>query len=203
MRKKTDKEFREEVYNLVGNEYTVIDPYVKGTIKIHIRHNKCDHTLYVFPLNFLQKPSCPYCSNRPRYTPEEYREHVKEMTNGEYKVLGDYVNSRTPLEYKHKKCGTVFKTRPSTFSVGSTHCPVCANKSRSKKQSMTTEEFKKRIKSLPNGDEFEILSEYNGYRKKVTFKHKKCGTIWKATPASFFTSKHRCPNCAIVPLRKK
>lgn len=202
MRRKTDKEYRQELYNLVGDEYTVLDPYQKGTVKIHIKHNKCGHVLYVYPLSFLQRPHCPYCSGRPRYTPAEYMDYVKEMTNDGYEVLDDFVNNRTPIRYKHKKCGTVFKTLPNTFSVGSVRCPVCANKVRSKKQSLTTEEFKERVHNLPHGDEFEVLSEYKGYHQRVTFKHKKCDTVWMTTPASFFLSKHKCPVCAINSTRK-
>lgn len=202
MKRKTDKEYRQELHNLVGDDYTVLDPYQKGTVKIHIKHNKCGHVLYVYPLSFLQRPHCPYCSGRPRYTPAEYRQHVKEMTNNEYEVLDDYTNNRTSIHYKHKKCGTVFKTLPSVFGVGTTRCPACAIKIRSKKQTLTTDEFKKRVEDLPHGDEFEVLSEYKGYHQRVTFKHKKCGTVWMATPASFMTSKHKCPVCAINATRK-
>jgi len=39
MRKKTHEEFVEQVYGLVGNEYTVLGEYNGNKIKVLIKHN--------------------------------------------------------------------------------------------------------------------------------------------------------------------
>ena len=41
VRKKTDAEFRKEVYDLVGNEYTFLDDYQGSLTKTKVKHNTC------------------------------------------------------------------------------------------------------------------------------------------------------------------
>jgi len=48
-KRKTHEEFIQEVYDLVGNEYTVLGKYINATTKILIRHNTCGHEYVVTP----------------------------------------------------------------------------------------------------------------------------------------------------------
>ena len=60
--KKNTKIFKEEVFNLVGNEYTVLGKYEYGKTKIKMRHNKCNREYMVSPDMFLNKGRrCPNC----------------------------------------------------------------------------------------------------------------------------------------------
>lgn len=72
-RKKTDAEFRKEVFELVGDEYTVLDKYVDSQTKIRMKHNKCGNIWLVGPSHFLHKTRCPKCQakqaqNQRRWT---------------------------------------------------------------------------------------------------------------------------------------
>jgi hypothetical protein len=40
---KMHEKFIQEVYQLVGNEYTVLNNYIGAKIKIKLRHNKCNY----------------------------------------------------------------------------------------------------------------------------------------------------------------
>lgn len=64
-RKDTNK-FKEEVYSLVGDEYTVLGEYTEATNKILLRHNNClDGDTYEYettPSSFLKGSRCPHCS---------------------------------------------------------------------------------------------------------------------------------------------
>lgn len=65
MRAKTQDEFEREVYDIVGDEYSVVGQYISNKKPLTIRHNVCGYTYDVSPNNFLSKHSrCPYCLNR-------------------------------------------------------------------------------------------------------------------------------------------
>lgn len=58
---KTNKEFVEEIYELVGNEYVFLEKYKNARTKIKIKHNKCNNVYYVTPNDFLSGRRCPHC----------------------------------------------------------------------------------------------------------------------------------------------
>lgn len=60
-KKKTHRDFIKEVYDLVGDEYTVLDRYKNTMDKLRIKHNICGYTWHISPNNFLQGTRCPYC----------------------------------------------------------------------------------------------------------------------------------------------
>ena len=51
-RRKTNEEFTNEVYDLVGNEYIFLEKYIRDGTKIKCRHNKCGHEWYITPSSF-------------------------------------------------------------------------------------------------------------------------------------------------------
>lgn len=62
---KTQDEFCEEVHNLVGDEYTILEEYIDAKTKIHIQHNNnnCNNNiLYISPNSFLRGTRCPICN---------------------------------------------------------------------------------------------------------------------------------------------
>lgn len=61
---KTNQEFTDEVYNLVGDEYKFLEEYVKADVPILCKHNKCKFEWRVNPNNFLKKGGrCPQCGS--------------------------------------------------------------------------------------------------------------------------------------------
>jgi hypothetical protein len=42
--------------------------------------------------------------------------------------------------------------------------------------------------------EWEVLEEYKGYDQYISYSHKSCGTITKATPHDFQAKKGPCSN---------
>lgn len=75
---KTTQEFKKEIYNLVGNEYSVLGEYVNNRTKIKIRHNceKCNNYEYeVIPFGFLRGHRCPKCNDKTK-TSDEFKKEV-------------------------------------------------------------------------------------------------------------------------------
>lgn len=56
-------DFRKEVFNLVGDEYDVLEDYETGYKKILFRHNKCGKTFKMQPRYFKMGCRCIHCAN--------------------------------------------------------------------------------------------------------------------------------------------
>lgn len=115
MRRKTDKEFQQEVFSLVGNEYTFLEPYINAKVKIRVKHNKCNRVYSVYPTNFIKGSRCPYCSGNHKKTDDEFRKEIHDSVGTEYKFLDRYVNDSTKLRVKHNRCGNVYEVKPTNF----------------------------------------------------------------------------------------
>ena len=61
---------------------------------------------------------------------------------------------------------------------------------------ITTESFKKYIYDI-YGDEYTLLSQYEGTHKKVLMRHNKCGREYEVSPNKF-KSGRKCPYCANI-----
>ncbi|QGJ84982.1 hypothetical protein [Lactococcus phage P1048] len=66
-----------------------------------------------------------------KLTTEEIDKRIKELTNGEYLLLGDYVNSYTKIQIKHSLCRNTYEVKWSHFQQGR-RCPKC-NESKGEK----------------------------------------------------------------------
>jgi very-short-patch-repair endonuclease/phage FluMu protein Com len=122
---KTTEEFKQEVFDLVGNEYSVLEPYIKGNIKIKMKHNKCGNEYYVRPNSFLGGNRCPKCKDLNRTkTDEQFKKEVFDLVGEEYSVLGEYEGANKKIKMRHNKCGYEWEVKPANFLQGS-RCPYC------------------------------------------------------------------------------
>ena len=133
-KKKENETFLEEVYKLVGSEYTFLENYKGKSSKIKVRHNSknCNNfEYYVTPNNFLsQKNRCPYCNGGMSYDYERFLKLFNEKSNnGEYELISkEYKNTNTKVLVKHNsnKCNNnIFAVRPRDFLSNGTRCPIC------------------------------------------------------------------------------
>lgn len=130
--KKTNKQFREDLYKAVKDEYIALDKYENNKTKVRMKHLKCGHIWKVTPAHFLSKTSptrCPICQrniidlNR-RKTQKMFNDEIKSLVGKEYTFLDIYEGTDTNIRVKHNVCGNVYKVRPSAFILGN-RCPKC------------------------------------------------------------------------------
>lgn len=123
--KKTDAQFKKEVYDLVGDEYTFLDTYVNAKTKLRVKHNKCGNIYKVKPNIFLSGSRCHYCFGNDKKTDVQFKKEVFDLVGNEYIFLDPYINSYTKIRVKHNKCGNIYKVRPTDFLDHQTRCPYC------------------------------------------------------------------------------
>lgn len=186
--RKSNDQFKQEVYELVGDEYTFLDPYVNYHTKIRVKHNKCGNVYEVRPTDFIGGSRCSYCFGTHKKTDAEFKQEVYNLVGNEYVFLDRYVNALTKLRVKHTKCGTVYEVLPSNFFSGH-RCPKCFGTHK-----RTNTQFAQKVYSLV-GDEYTFLDSYVNTDTKIKVKHNKCGHIYGVRPTDFFSHNSRCPYC--------
>jgi len=184
--KKNTEIFKQEVHELVGDEYEVIGKYINARTKISMKHNICGHEYNVSPNQFLNGIRCPKCFGDHKKTTENFKKDVYNLVSDEYEVLGEYINSKTKIKIKHKVCEYVYNVIPNNFLRGK-RCPKCAGRCK------TTESFKQEVYNLV-GDEYVVLGEYTSALKKIKMRHNTCGFNYNARPNDFLSGK-RCSKC--------
>jgi Zn ribbon nucleic-acid-binding protein len=192
---KSSEQFYKDVFRICGNEYTFYGDYINNATKMKVKHNVCGYEYETLPGNFLQGHGCPKCANKKngdlrKRSDEEFRLIVLKLSEEEYEVLSEYIDSQTNILMKHNKCGNIYQVKPNNFLQGQ-RCPKCQHRSYKK----TTEEFKQEVKNLV-GNEYEVLEEYQKANKKILFKHniEGCQHEFTMTPNSFLGGS-RCPLC--------
>lgn len=197
-RKKTNEEFIEEVYELVGEEYTFIEEYINTDTKIKVKHNTCDTVYSVSPNKFFNGRRCPECRNKRlreknAWSHTRFLEEVERTYGDEYSVVSQYINMQTLITVKHLECGNIFNVKPQSFLKGK-KCELCY-----RSHNKTPEFFKKEFESLVK-DEYSLLSDYSNNKTKINVRHNTCGSEYLVDSTSFLDGR-RCPICAIE--RKK
>ena len=175
------------------NGFKVIGDYVNESKEVKIFHEKCGKSFSVRPKYFREIKMCIKCVATPNPTQSEYQERVNILSNSEYKVIGEYNGENEKVLKRHKVCGFEWEVSPSHFKFGK-RCPKCSGRVRK-----TPEYFRKEIWDKV-GDEYEVRSDYEGAKKKVSFFHNSeiCGgNVFKMTPSDFLSGR-RCPACADV-----
>lgn len=193
-KRKSNEQFVEEIYNLVYNEYSVLENYKGSMTKIRFRHNKCGHEFNMLPGNFIHlNQRCPKCAGNEKKTQEQFVQDVFELVGSEYTVLSEYKTTEHKVLIRHNKCGHEWLITPHSFLRGH-GCPKCAKKKLSSIFSKTQECFEQNVRDLV-GDKYTVMSKYKNGITKITMKHNECGYIWDTTPSSFLTA-HECPKCS-------
>lgn len=133
------EEFEQRVKNRFGSDYQVIIPYKNEKTKVKIKHLLCGKGFWAYPTNFLrEKHGCPSCAGKKGriaqlkqsnqvWNQETFLKRVKELTGGEYTVLGTYTKSIEKVKIKHNKCGNIFYMAPNHFINSQERCPYCKN----------------------------------------------------------------------------
>ena len=123
-RKKTHEEFINEIKEKFGNKYTILEEYQGAKVKISVRHNDCGNIWEISPTNLLTGYGCPVCNGGSQRTHKNFVKIIDKMYPGQYKIIDEYINARTPISVQHLECGNIWKISPDNLKRGK-GCPKC------------------------------------------------------------------------------
>jgi hypothetical protein len=124
--KKTTEEFKKEVFDLVGDEYSVVGSYINKDKKIKLIHNVCGEEYDVSPNHFLRGNRCKYCYTKSRTkSQEQFEKDVLDILGKEYKVMSQYTKNDEEIELFHTVCGNSILIRPVDIIAHEIGCRYC------------------------------------------------------------------------------
>lgn len=194
MRKLTQTEYENKVFESSKGNIKIIGEYVNRRTKIKAKCNICGYEWETNPDPLTRGHGCPKCANNIRRTTESFKKELFELVGNEYNLIGEYKGINNKITLIHNACGNIFEMRAKDFLINGQRCPKERYIKSSKSNSIPFEKIQSDVKKLGKGN-YEIVGEYIRSSKKVEFLHKECGKIFKMEPTRFINGGIRCPHC--------
>lgn len=168
---KTQEQATKELEN-VGCK--LLSEYKGTNEKVKVFNIKCEHIYEAQYGNIVAGSGCPICHGMK--DTKTFAEILNTKYCDEYDVLGEYVNNRTKILVRHKKCGCEWEVIPKDI-LRDRRCPKCIQ---SKGEIYISDFLTKRgieyqcefkfedcrdIQPLP----FDFMVEINGVQKLIEF----------------------------------
>lgn len=189
-KKKTDKEYRDDFYRIVKDEFELLSTYIGADKPIEVKHNVCGciRTVRADKLYTKHGIGCLNCTNKGQTkTTDTFKKELLEATGGEFTLEEPYINNKTKVTFKHTVCGKTFKAYPKNV-VNNKNCYYCRPIGVTKSPEKFREDISDRL------EEYSLLTEYENSRKKIKVLHKSCGNVWELYPVRFMLGA-KCPYC--------
>jgi len=191
MKRKTQKEFEDELYKINSN-ITVLSEYINSKIKIHCKCKIDNYEWDAIPSNLLKAEGCPKCGGTLKHTQQTFISQLNKI-NPNIEVLGKYENNRTKIHCKCKIDEYEWDSVPLSLLSGS-GCPKCGGK-----LTYTQEEFVEKINKIhPN---IIVIGKYINAKTKIRCKCKMDGYEWNPVPDSLLHNSG-CPVCTNQVVKK-
>lgn len=187
-RLKDNKVFQSEIAKKLPH-ITLLEKYNGSHYKLLCRCELHHELFKSDPTHLLEgKTGCKQCksdaiSNALRKTHEDYVNQLS-IINNKIDVLGNYIQSKAPIQVKCKICGFIWNPIAGSLLKGN-GCPHCVGRHK------TTEEFKTEIKEY--NDLVDIIGEYVDSHTKIECRCKICGNSWFIVPNNLKVN--GCPEC--------
>lgn len=124
-----------------------------------------------------------------KLTQEELERRVAQYMGNEYKVVGEYIGAKIPVDVLHLKCNTISQIYISQLEHHKSWCVKCRAKEK------YTHIFIEHLNDLYN-NEYELVSEYINNSTPINIRHKICGNIDTLLPSSITSSSWAgCTKC--------
>lgn len=160
-----------------------------GMLKELLFHcRECDETWSDIGLHLIRrKNGCPKC--HPRVTSHEnFEAQVKKISNGMYKVKGQYEGATERVEIECLHCHRTFSPVARYVASGQTKCKC------QRRNAVTAKMFEKRAKTKLN-KKIKVL-QFSGLQNPAQIQFAECKHVVLVTnPNAFLQGTGGCPTC--------
>lgn len=200
----TQEEYSQKIYNLYGDNITVLGEYRTNDIKLLHRCNIHNHEWETLPRTLLSGiNSCKFCSGRMRSngkqrTLEDLKDKIRLQYGDEYEVLDEeYIDGKHKMNFMHNpEGGKSHKviSYPGRILNKKSGCPVCAGSQISKGYNDIATTDPEIASWFLNKEETYIYAKSSN--TKVDFKCPICGHIVHKLINQVSRDRNiRCPVC--------
>lgn len=89
-------DFREQVKDLTGDEYSVLSDFTKQNDSVTLRHNKCGNVFTIKARAFLGGQRCPKCHQFLKN--DQFIKTVTELSGGQYRIVSQRTKNLFTIE---------------------------------------------------------------------------------------------------------
>ena len=186
--RKSHEQFVKEM-SLINPNIEIIGEYITNNQPIKCRCKIDGYEWDAIPHVLLQGHGCPECARKKQNRRNE-EEYLIEMKNKQPDIIpiGVFTQSKDMMTFYCTKCGYVWETQAYIpLTREGYQCPKCTNHA-----PVTESEMIERLKE--KNPQIEYVKGYVDMLSHATFRCKKCGKIWEASPANLLNDKG-CPYC--------
>ena len=191
IRSRTSVEY-EQLVKSIHPSIVALEPYINAKTKILHKCTIHDIEWSAIPDNILKGHGCPLCGNEKSAIKmsKTHDDYVKQLNckNKSITVLGEYINSQTPILHKCLIDGYEWYARPGNVLYG-TGCPKCSNTLK-----RTHEEYIKEVTML--SPHIRVLEDYINVSTPILHYCSHHDVHWKVSPQSILMG-CGCPKCGI------
>lgn len=123
---KSHEQFVEEIKS-INLHIEILGKYVNNHTLIKVKCLDCGEEWEVTPNNLLRNHGCPNCHGHILKSQSQYEEDMKNI-HPNIKIIGEYINNKTPVEVMCEKCGNVWDSYPINAIYKNHGCPRCEKK---------------------------------------------------------------------------
>lgn len=198
-RKLTMSEVKNNIQNINPNVVILDTFYNNANSKMKVKCKKCNHVWGISYSKLRTGRGCPECFNRKRkkfkkFTIQKVKENVSKI-NPDIEILdNEYVNSKTKLNCKCKKCNNIW-TASYDRLYQKRGCPKCSVGKRADKKRQKIKDIKKKLHTI-NPDIIILDNKYTNTHTKMKCKCKKCDYIWESKWSNLISGRG-CKKCGI------
>ena len=189
--KRTYEEFIKDLH-FINKDILVLtrkDEYINSSTKVRCKCVVDGHEWMALPSALLRGKGCPKC-----YGIISEEEFIEELSVAKPSIVlsGKYLGSKTKTKFTCLNDDFVWETTPYHI-LHHSGCPVCANKAQSERQTLSHDEYLKRLKQITNS----ILPVDEYIKNDIPILHKclKCNYEWEISPSSLVLERVGCPQC--------
>ncbi|MBQ8999298.1 MAG: hypothetical protein IJ086_11510 [Clostridium sp.] len=183
--------FKEKLNTKYEGRYIVLnseDKFKNNTSSLLFLDRNCNKVFISSFNNIINRDfKCPNCEIKNLN--DTIKADIFNKFKGEYLMLSEYVNSKTPIKFKHKTCNHIFHKTKHQFFNSKIPCKECSKKARS----LGIENAQERINNK-FGKLFSLKGIYKNNETKLPVMCNNCNCIEEFSLNNLL-SKKQCNNC--------
>lgn len=196
-KKLTEKEVQERINKIHGERYILKGEYINTKKPVTVLCTNCNRVWEARLDSLFKGFGCPRCSGKLKKNTETIKKEVFNLVGDEYEVIGEYINTHTPILFRHNKCGNEFLMSPKSFIHDGQRCPKERYIKSAKNNSITqgkSEEKNKQINEICKKEGYQLIKGYIKSKIPLEILHLKCNKVFKPFARDFIKGT-RCPYC--------
>lgn len=169
----------------INPNITVLGEYTRNNDPIQVQCNTCMYIWSAVPNHLLNGHGCPQCNGKNPYSHSEFVNKIAAI-NPNIEIVGHFINVKSRIEVKCKKCGRFWSPRAAGLLKGY-GCSKCAGMLKK-----STDEYISELSSI--NPTLTILEDYKNSMSNIKTRCNICGYEWYPNAGALIHGSG-CPIC--------